>query len=62
MKILKHFDFEQPLQSWIPLYIWGCAPYIFSCGVRQFLESESDISDWLKFQEVVQGFYRRQVL
>ena len=42
------------IQSWIPLYIWGITPYILSCGVRQFLESESDISDWLELQKFIQ--------
>ena len=42
------------IQSWIPLYIWGITPYILSCGVRQFLESESDISDWLELQTFIQ--------
>ena len=41
------------IQSWIPLYIWGMTPYILSCGVRQFLESESDISDWLELQKFI---------
>ena len=36
------------------MYIWGITPYILSCGVRQFLESESDISDWLELQTFIQ--------
>ena len=45
------------IQSWIPLYIWGITPYILSCGVRQFLESESDEIDlyqeWTKTSKML---------
>ena len=52
--ILRAFDKNrrEKRRSWIPLYIWIISPYVYSCSVKQFIESGND-ANILNLQDMI---------
>lgn len=40
-------------KAWIPMYVWLISPYIFSCSVRQFLDTSNNSAIVQQMQEMI---------